>query len=73
MTANVVSGLKKKRDELSKQLHHLRTEMHKTIAAIDSVDCTIRAFVPDTEFNRNVEKLVSHSAQTGEERLSLIS
>ena len=56
MTVNVVSGLKKKRDELSKQLLHHRTEMHKAIAAIDSLDSTIRLydpkFIPDTVFNR---------------------
>ena len=44
MTVNVVSGLKKKRDELSKQLLNHRTEMHKTIAALDSLDSTIRLY-----------------------------
>ena len=56
MTTNVLSGLKKKRDELSKQLLNHRTEMHKTIAALDSIDSTIRLYDPDykpeSDYNR---------------------
>ena len=61
MTVNVVSGLKKKRDELSKQLLNHRTEMHKTIAALDSLDSTIRlydpTFKPESDYNRQPGKI----------------
>ena len=56
MTVNVLSGLKTKRDELSKQLLNHRTEMHKTIAALDSLDSTIRLYDPnfksESDYNR---------------------
>ena len=61
MTVNVLSGLKKKRDELSKQLLNHRTEMHKTIAALDSIDSTIRlydpTFKPESDYNRQPGKI----------------
>ena len=61
MTTNVLSGLKKKRTELSKQLLNHRTEMHRTIAALDSLDSTIRLYdpkyKPESDYNRAQGKI----------------
>lgn len=58
---HVISGLMAKRDELSKQLLYLRTELSKAEQSVVNVDATIKLydpeFIPESDYNRRPSKI----------------
>ena len=47
MTAHVISGLKKKRDELAKQLHDSQRDVERLSVEVRSIDAAILIYDPD--------------------------
>jgi len=50
MTSPILNGLIKKRSEISGRIHAAHAEAARLVAALDHLDCVIRLFNPEIDF-----------------------